>query len=185
MFRRFAAGVSLALLGAVARAQDAPPPRQIAPEMFAPVLRDGAAAARPRPAAAAPTPAPAEPPRSPVVAPGRERPLGGCERGAHDWMLCLEATARLADRSVEEAAFHVVVGLEARDKLNPLMREAMTRALSGAQEAWRTLRDRECAELPLIENGLNGTLFESRLICRIRRDIERGEALAERYVAGP
>jgi uncharacterized protein YecT (DUF1311 family) len=187
MFRRFVVGAGFALC-ASAHAQDVQPPRQIAPDMFAPVLRDGAATPRPRPAAAptpSPAPVPTEPPRSPIVAPTRERPLGGCERGARDWVLCLQATARLADRSVEEASSRVAASLETRDNLNPIMREEMTNALSGAQEAWRNLRDRECAMLPLIENGLGGALYEARLICRIRRDIERRETLAARYVAAP
>ena len=36
-------------------------------------------------------------------------------------------------------------------------------------------------DLPLIENGLGGSLYEKRLVCRIRRDIERVEYLRGRY----
>jgi hypothetical protein len=55
--------------------------------------------------------------------------------------------------------------------------------LRAAGEAWRMLRERECADLPLIEAGLTGSLYERRLICRIRRDIERVEFLKARYGA--
>jgi hypothetical protein len=45
------------------------------------------------------------------------------------------------------------------------------------------LRDRECADLTLVESGLDGGLYERRLRCRISRDIDRAEFLRGHYGA--
>jgi len=175
---------------AVAHAQETPPPRQIAPERFAPTPRDAATISAPHPIAPArSTPAPHEtaapPTRSPIVAPNRERPFGACERTAQNWLVCLEATAQLSDRAVADAGARLRLGLDRRPRLNPVMREAIAKALTGADEAWRSLRERECGELTLIERDLTGSLFEARLVCRIRRNLERVEVLSERYGGEP
>lgn len=164
--------------------------RQIAPELFAPMLGDPHAVShkpppppKPAPALAKPPPAPAPPPPPPVIAPSRERPYGSCEPEARDWAACLGVAAQLADRGVEQAERAALAGLGGRPGVNPVIAEGAARGLRAAGEAWRVLRDRECADLPLIEAGLTGSLYERRLMCRIRRDVERAEVLRERYGA--
>jgi uncharacterized protein YecT (DUF1311 family) len=182
------AGFSLVV---AAHAQDAAAPRQIDPDRFAPTPRDAATIAAPHPkppAKLAPPPPVATivaPPPTPIVMPSRERPQGACDRTARDWLNCLAATAQLSDRAVEDAVAGLIAGLDSRPRLNPVTREAAGNALRGAQEAWRSLRERECAYLTLIETGLTGTLYEARLLCRIRRNLEREEALAAHYSEQP
>jgi uncharacterized protein YecT (DUF1311 family) len=77
----------------------------------------------------------------------------------------------------------VLAGLGGRPGVNPLIADGASRGLRSAQDAWRILRDRECADLPLIEAGLEGSLYERRLRCRLRRDIDRAEFLRDRYGA--
>jgi uncharacterized protein YecT (DUF1311 family) len=179
------------LLAVAAQAQDAAAPRQIAPDRFAPTPRDAATIAAPHPTAPArPTPPPpvatiVEPPRAPILAPTRQRPQGACDRTARDWLTCLAATAQLSDGVVEDAVARLIASLDSRPRLNPVTREAVGNALKGAQEAWRSLRERECAYLPMIETGVTGTLYEARLLCRIRRNLEREEALSAHYSEQP
>jgi uncharacterized protein YecT (DUF1311 family) len=174
-----------------AHAQEAAPPRQIDPERFAPMPRDAATISATHPTAPAKPPPPppaaaiAAPPPTPVVMPDRERPQGACDRAARDWLACLAATAQLSDSAVEDAVARLVAGLDGRPRLNPVTREAIGNALRGAQESWRSLRERECAYLTLIETGLTGTLYEARLLCRIRRNLERQEALSAHYSEQP
>jgi uncharacterized protein YecT (DUF1311 family) len=182
------AGFSLVV---AAHAQDAAAPRQIDPDRFAPMPRDAATIAAPHPVApgriASPPPVATvvEAPRAPILAPTRERPQGACDRTARDWLACLAATAQLSDSAVEDADARLVVGLDRRPRLNPVTRQAVGAALRGAQGAWRSLRERECADLTLIESGLTGTLYEVRLLCRIRRNLERVEALSAHYSEQP
>jgi hypothetical protein len=61
------------------------------------------------------------------------------------------------------------------------MRQGIGKALGDADEAWRNLRDRECGQLALIERQMPKALYEARLICRIRRNLERMEALDLHY----
>jgi hypothetical protein len=181
--------VALALAGA-ARAQDAPEPRQIAPDRFAPSYRD-TPPPRPRPPAVVPAPVPpptpvvAEPPRTPIVTPDDDHPLGACDHAARDFMLCLGGTSRLSEIAVIQAEGRVVDGLDHRPNLSPLMRAAVGRAFHAANDEWRQLRDRECGELTLIEHDLSGPVFEQRLVCRLRRDLERIDTLDERYGQAP
>ena len=95
--------------------------------------------------------------------------------------MCLNAAADLADREVEKTERAVVADFSDRDDVNPVMADNATRGLKAAGDAWRTMRDRECSDLPLVETGLSGSLYERRLICRIRRDVERVEALRAHY----
>jgi hypothetical protein len=174
-------------IAALALSAQADEVRQIAPDRFTPMYRDPNAMQPHKPA---PTPAPpaadATPPaRSKVAAPSRAQPLGACERAARDWLICLAATANLADAGVDEEERAILAGLSGRAGLNPLMAEAVTNALKAAEDSWRTLRERECGNLAIIERAYSGTLYETKLVCRIRRDIERVEALRERYAAAP
>ncbi len=162
--------------------------RQIAPELFAPMLGDPNAVSHKPPPPPPPPPKPAPvakapppPPPPPLVAPSRERPYGACEPEARDWAACLGVAALQADRDVEQAERTAQAGFSGRPGINPVIADGAARGLRAAGEAWRVLRDRECADLPLIETGLNGSLYERRLMCRIRRDVERVEILRERY----
>jgi uncharacterized protein YecT (DUF1311 family) len=164
--------------------------RQIAPELFAPMYSDPNAPAHkppPPPPPAAPVdqpPAPVAekpPPPPPAVAPSREKPYGACEPGSRDWTPCLGGAAQLADRSVEETERAVLAAIGHRPGVNPVVADGAARGLRAAGEAWRMLRDRECADLPLVEAGLSGSLYEKRLVCRIRRDIDRAESLRAHY----
>ena len=162
-----------------ARAQDAPAPRVIAPERFAPNYRD------PPPASTAPAAPVNAPARTPVVAPTRDNPLGNCARDARDWLYCLQATARLADDLLAAAEAKVVDSLETRPRLNAFMKESIAKKLKVLEDDWRALRDRECEDLAQIERGIEGQLYEARQMCRIRRNLERADALAARYIAAP
>ena len=128
-------------------------------------------------------PPPPPPPPPVVVAPSRERPYGSCEPEARDWVACLGVAAQLADHGVEQAERTALTGFSARPGVNPVIADGSARGLRAADDAWRVLRDRECADLPLVEAGLTGSLYERRLMCRIRRDVERAEILRERYGA--
>jgi uncharacterized protein YecT (DUF1311 family) len=158
--------------------------------MFEPVYRDPNAPQHKPPApkptqgaskAAAPKPAPAKP--DAALAPSHARPYGACAPEAPNFVACLGEATERADRKVEEAEHSVLAGLSERPGVNPVVADAAARGLRAAGEAWRALRDRECGDLALIENGLIGSLYERRLICRIRRDIERMDFLRERYGA--
>ena len=99
--------------------------RQIAPEMFAPMLGDPNAPnhkppplrprhlrrQKPAPVAKAPPPPP-PPPAPPVVAPSRARPYGSCEPDARDWTACLGVAEQLAQHGVEQAERATLAGLE-------------------------------------------------------------------------
>jgi uncharacterized protein YecT (DUF1311 family) len=156
------ASVLFGIVGAV-QAQDAPVQRQIAPERFAPSPRGPEAA------------------KAPIVMPSRERPVGACDPSTHDWLACLDGTATLSDRAVDDAVAALTAGLEQRPQLNLPMRQGIGKALGDAEEAWRNLRDLECGQLALIERQLPKALYEARLICRIRRNLERMEALDLHY----
>ena len=157
--------------------------------MFAPVYRDpNAPAHKPPPAArrarACGEASTAAKPRRPLAAaivPSRDRPFGACDPGANDFVVCLGAALSLADRAVEDGERAVLASLGGRPGVNPLIAETAARSLKAADDAWRILRDRECNDLPLIEAGLDGSLYERRLRCRLRRDIDRAEFLRERY----
>jgi len=194
--RSFSPGVAAFLLGlassslaaAPAHAQDRPSPRQIDPDRFAPMPRDAATILPPRanaPVAPGSQAKPTPPAPAPIVMPSLEHPFGACDAGARDWLTCLGATAQLSDRAVAEAEARLVAGLAARPRLNPVMRATISKALAGADDAWRALRERECADLALIERGLTGVYYEVRLVCHIRRNLERAEALTSRYSGEP
>ena len=180
----------MALIVAVvgARAEEV---RQIAPDLFAPNYRDDNAPRHKLPPPPPPPPKPAHeplvakapPPSPPPVAPGRDHPYGACEPSQREFAACLGGAAQIADREVEQAEHEVIAGLPGRPGVNPVVADSVARSLHNAGEAWRILRDRECSDLPLIERGLDGSLYERRLICRIRRDIERVEFLRQRYGA--
>jgi hypothetical protein len=128
--------------------------------------------------------APKPPPEAPAPpAPSRAHPYGPCAPDAPNFVACLGEAAQRADHTVEQAEHSVLAGLGERAGVNPVVADGAARGLRAAGEAWRTLRDRECMDLPLIEAGLTGSLYERRLICRIRRDVERVEFLRERYGA--
>ena len=93
----------------------------------------------------------------------------------------LGGRAALADQAVEAAEKSTVDALGLRGALNPLLVQQFAQNLHTAGDAWRNLRERECADLPLIEAGLAGSLYEKRLECRIGRDIERVEFLRRAY----
>ena len=129
----------------------------------------------PKPTAVA-TPAP-----PPAVTPSRDKPFGACEPDAHDFAACLGGAVALADQSVEATERAVIASFGQRAGVNPVIADGAARGLRAAGDAWRILRDRECADLPLVEAGLTGSLYERRLVCRIRRDIDRVEILKQRY----
>jgi uncharacterized protein YecT (DUF1311 family) len=147
-----------------------------APQHKLPPPPPPAAPAAPKAVAATPSP----PPEA-AAAPSRAKPYGECAPTARDFIACLGGAATLADKSVEAAEHAVLGSLNGRPGINPVVADGAARGLRAAGEAWRMLRDRECADLPLIEAGLNGSLYERRLICRIRRDIDRVEFLKARY----
>ena len=166
--------------------------RQIAPDLFEPVYRDPHAPQhKPPPPPPAPKPAPVatkaavpKPPPAVAMAPSRAHPYGACAPAAPDFVVCLGGAVESADHEVEAAEHAVLAGLSERPGVNPVVADGAARSLRAAGGAWRALRDVECADLPLIENGLMGSLYERRLLCRLRRDIARVEFLRARYGAG-
>jgi hypothetical protein len=161
--------------------------RRIAPDQFAPVYSDPNAPAHRLPPPPPPRPKPAPsvaakpPPPPPPVIPSRAKPFGACEPATPSFVACLGSAAELADRAVEDGEHATLASLAHRPDMNPVIADGAARGLRAAGDAWRALRDRECADLPLIENGLDGSLYQRRLVCRIRRDIERVETLKSRY----
>ena len=154
---------------ASAGAEETVKPRLIDPQHFAPSLREAV---------------PGEAAHGAVVSPDREHPAGACEKRARDWAACLQATARLSDAVVEEAEARASDAIQRRERLNAVLKTAVASALRSAQDEWRALRERECGDLALLETGLEGTLFEIRALCRIRRNLERAETLKARYGDG-
>lgn len=167
--RLLAALVVSGLAIAPARAQGAPPPRVIAPELFHPYSQGELG--------------PREPP-APIIAPTREQPLGACSPKTHDWIACLTATAARSEQVVEDAEQAAVADLPQRRPLNPYLKKSYTEAFSRLDAEWRKFRDAECDALAALENGLPPQVYEARLVCRIIRNLERGEALKARYLGG-
>ena len=167
--RLHSALVLATLAVAPVRAQGAPPPRVIAPELFHPYSQ-GELGPREAPAA--------------IVAPTRERPLGSCVQKAHDWIACLTGTAARSDQIVEDAEQAAVADLPRRRPLNPYLKKSYTEAFSRLDAEWRKFRDAECDALAALENGLPPQVYEARLVCRIIRNLERGAALKARYLGG-
>ena len=167
--RRLAVLVLSALAIVQVRAQGAPPPRIIAPELFHPYSQGELG--------------PREPPAA-IVAPTRERPLGACSQKTHDWIACLTATAARSDQIVEDAEQAAVTDLPQRRPLNPYLKKSYAEAFSRLDAEWRKFRDAECDALAALENGLPPQVYEARLTCRILRNLERGEALKARYSGG-
>ena len=168
----------LAFAGA-AMAEDAPQPRVIAPDRFQPMLREAPPAKHEAPAKA--DPAPSEQPRTPIVMPTFDHPVGACDPNTHDWLACLELTAKLSDDAVEDAVNRLSDGFEHRTRVEFFARVESKKALKGAQETWRALRDYECGDLARMERGLVGAYRDARLQCRIRRNLERVDMLNNRY----
>jgi len=153
-----------------ALAQSEPkPPRAIAPDLFPPT--------------SAGTAAPAET-RADIVAPTEEHPTGACRRGARDWLACLSATATLSDRALDEVETKLADAVGRRPQVNVVMRKLFVKELTEVETDWRALRERECQGLPAFEKASPGPLYELRLTCRIRRNLERIAALQARYGDG-
>ena len=176
--RRWAAAIAWLALAGAASADDAPQPLVIAPERFQPNLRE-APAKHDAPAKA--EPAQAEQPRTPVVMPTFDHPVGACDPNTHDWLACLELTAKLSDDAVEDAVSRLSDGFEHRASVEFFARVEAKKALKGAEETWRALRDYECGDLARMERGLVGAYRDARLQCRIRRNLERVDMLNNRY----
>jgi hypothetical protein len=171
----------LALAGA-AKADDAPQPRVIAPDRFQPYLRE----APPKPNAPANGgPAPSDQARSAIVMPTFEHPVGACDPNTHDWLACLELTATLSDRAVEDQVSRLIDSFEHRTNVDFFARVEAKKALKSAEESFRALRDLECGDLARVERGLVGAYREARLQCRIRRNLERVDMLTTRYAEAP
>ena len=167
--RLLAAFFLLALPASAAIAQDAPPPRVIAPDRFHPYSQ-GELGLR-------------EPP-APILAPTKERPFGACNPRAHDWIACLTATSALSEAIVDEAEQAARAALPRRRNLNPYLQKSYGEALARLDAQWRKFRDAECDALAPLERGLPRQVYEARLTCRIVRNLERGEALKARYGGG-
>ena len=163
--------------------------RQIAPDLVAPTYGDPSAPSHKLPPAPPPPPpvvraAPAAKPAPvlpPPITPSRDKPLGACEAGMNGFVACLTTAAELADRSVGDAERAAIAAIGKRADINPVVADGATRGLHATGDLWRMLRDRECADLPLVETGLDGSLFQRRLLCRIQRDVDRVETLRQRY----
>jgi uncharacterized protein YecT (DUF1311 family) len=180
--RFWAVALAWLALGAAARAEDAPQPRVIGADRFQPNLRE----APPKPSAPMKgEPAQAEPPKAAIVMPTFEHPVGACEPAGHDWLACLEATAKLSDTAVDDEATNLIDSFEHRAGLEFFSRVEAKKALKSAQQSWQALRDIECGDLAKIERGLIGAYREARLQCRIRRNLERVDMLTARYAEGP
>jgi hypothetical protein len=177
--RRWAVAVAMLALSGAASADDAPQPRVIAPDRFQPMLRE--APAKPHDAPPNAEPAPAEQPRSPIVMPTFEHPVGACNPNTHDWLACLELTAKLSDDAVNDAVTRLSDGFEHRANVEFFARVEAKKALKSAEDIWRALRDYECGDVAKMERGLVGAYRDARLQCRIRRNLERVDMLNNRY----
>ncbi len=180
--RLWAVALAFLALAGAAKADDAPQPRVIGPDRFQPNLRE--APSKPN-APAKGEPASAEPPKAAIVMPTFEHPVGACEPAAHDWLACLEATAKLSDNAVDDEVSHLIDSFEHRTSIDFFARVEAKKALKSAEQSWQALRDIECGDLARIERGHVGAYREARLQCRIRRNLERVDMLATRYAEGP
>ena len=178
--RLWAVAIAWLALAGAANADDAPQPRVIAPERFQPNLRE-APAAKPNAPPVKSEPAPPEAPKAPIVMPTFEHPVGACDSKGHDWLACLEETAKLSDNAVDDAVSHLIDSFEHRASVDFFARVEAKKALKGAQATWQALRDYECGDLAKLERGLVGAYHEERLQCRIRRNLERVDMLNNRY----
>ena len=181
MTRSALAFALLALAGAT-MADDAPQPRMIAPDRFQPNLRE---APPKHDAPAKGAPAAAEQPRTAIVMPTFDHPVGACDPNTHDWLACLELTAKLSDDAVDAEVSRLSDSFEHRASVDFFARVEAKKALKSAHESWRALRDIECGDLAKVERGLVGAYRETRLQCRIRRNLERVDMLTTRYGEGP
>jgi len=168
--RRGALALAAAILGAGAAAADPDAPRQIAPDLVPPAAADSAADGA------------AE--RAPIVAPSKDRPYGACRREARDWLACLAATAALSDGLVNAAEQRAREAVARRLKTNKLLPETFAKALDLVDADWRGLRDRECETLAFFENGPPAPVYERRLNCRIRLNLERAADLERLFGEG-
>ena len=151
----------------IALAQNAPPLRRISPETV-PDYRGAAAS-------------PADDP--PVTMPTGERPFGSCERGMARlvWLRCLKATSEMTDQKVNETAGLVQQKLDAKAGAASGRKRFWSRALEQSQELWRGLRNHECQQLASAEESLVADVYEARLLCLLRSDLQRVSDLQSRY----
>lgn len=160
-----AAGLSL-LMVVSAAAQNAPALRRIAPDSV-PDYR-GAAVDAPDP---------------PVTLPTEQKPQGSCERGVARpaWLRCLRATSELTDQEVNKTAALVQEKLDAKAGAAAGRKRFLARALEQAQEFWRNGRNHECQQLASSEPGLVADMYEARLLCLVRFDLQRIGNLKSRF----
>ncbi|WP_439575615.1 lysozyme inhibitor LprI family protein [Phreatobacter sp.] len=119
------------------------------------------------------------------VEPTPERPFGHCSRDQSNWIFCLQAIARASDSRLDETVDQVAHNLAGNQAFGPFQRQAFERAVREADRRYRALRDHECQALVLSEPDVQGELFEARLTCRIRRNLERITVLQTRYRLAP
>lgn len=156
--------LALLIIIPASAAASGPEIRRIAPGQF-PEMRLEAA---PRPAT--------EP-----VEPTAERPFGPCSREQSNWIFCLQAAARASDARLGQTVDQIARMLAGNAAFGPFQRQAFERALHEADRRFRALRDHECQALVLSEPDVQGELFEARLTCQIRRNLERIATLVARY----
>jgi uncharacterized protein YecT (DUF1311 family) len=163
----------LALAGAIAWAgvaiAQSTPPRIIAPNLVPPAAADSRADAAAR---------------SPIVAPSKDRPQGACRREARDWLACIAATATLSDALVDAADQRAREAVRRRVKTNKILPQTFAKALDAVEGDWRGLRDKECEALAFFENGPPAPVYERRLACRIRLNLDRAAALDREFGDG-
>ena len=162
----------LALAAAVcagAAAADSTPPRVIAPELVPPTTADSAADSAAR---------------SAVVAPSTDRPYGACRRDARDWLACLAATATLSDALVDAAEQRAREAVARRLKVNKILPQSFAKSLDSIEFDWRNLRDRQCDALAFFEDAPPAPIYERRLGCRIRLNLERAATLDKDFGGG-
>jgi hypothetical protein len=158
----------LLLAGGATAEEQAHEVRRIAPDRFEPNLRDDAEA---KPAVA-------------VAPPTKEHPLGSCDKASRGWLNCLRATADLAAILVGAAENRALASLERRKTASASLQRVSVKALADADAKWTELRELECSQLALLKVGPSAPLYETQLICRINRNMERIDQLATRYGAG-
>jgi hypothetical protein len=180
--RLWAVALAFLALAGAAKADDAPQPRVIGPDRFQPNLRE---APLKQDAPAKGELAPNEQLKAAIVMPTFERPVGACVPQAHDWLACLEETAKLSDNAVDDEVSRLIDSFENRKNVDFFARVEAKKALKSAEQSWQALRDIECGDLARIERGLVGAYREARLQCRIRRNLERVDMLTTRYTEGP
>lgn len=122
---------------------------------------------------------------SPVVAilPTPEHVTGSCRPDMRRpaWIRCLQDTAALTSRSLDDTMSRVKDGIEARQGVGTAQKRYWSRVLGEVHEKWLSLRDQQCSQLAASRPAAKPDVLEARLLCLMRENARRQQDLADAY----